>query len=87
MKIKQVILSKSYTGFYFDDQKAIKGGAKLDGFTYVGEPKTPGFTSIRQPGEAISIQLVLEDGSVAVGDCAAVQYSGAGGRDPLFLAD
>ncbi len=87
MKIKQVILSKSYTGFYFDDQKAIKGGADHDGFTYVGEPKTPGFTSIRQTGEAISIQLVLEDGSVAVGDCAAVQYSGAGGRDPLFLAD
>ncbi|MDD3171778.1 MAG: methylaspartate ammonia-lyase [Bacilli bacterium] len=86
MKIKNVILSKSYTGFYFDDQAAIKKGAKLDGFTYVGEPKTEGFTSIRQTGEAISIQLVLEDGSVAVGDCAAVQYSGAGGRDPLFLA-
>ncbi len=30
--------------------------------------------------------LVLEDGQVAVGDCAAVQYSGAGGRDPLFQA-
>ena len=24
---------------------------------------------------------------VAKGDCAAVQYSGAGGRDPLFLAN
>ncbi|MFP1528017.1 hypothetical protein ACLB1R_15365 [Escherichia coli] len=22
-----------------------------------------------------------------VGDCTAVQYSGAGGRDPLFLAE
>ncbi len=31
--------------------------------------------------------LVLEDGQVAYGDCAAVQYSGAGGRDPLFLAE
>ena len=28
----------------------------------------------------------MEDGQVAYGDCAAVQYSGAGGRDPLFLA-
>jgi methylaspartate ammonia-lyase len=28
-----------------------------------------------------------ENGAVAVGDCAAVQYSGAGGRDPLFLAE
>ena len=87
MKIVDVILSKSYTGFYFDDQKAIKMGAKTDGLVYLGEPVTPGFTKIRMPGEAISIQLVLEDGLVANGDCAAVQYSGAGGRDPLFLAD
>lgn len=86
MKIIDVILTKSYTGFYFDDQKAIKDGALLDGLVYMGTPKTLGFTSIRQPGEAISIQLLLEDGSCAVGDCAAVQYSGAGGRDPLFLA-
>lgn len=86
MKIKNVVLSKSYTGFYFDDQKAIKLGADHDGFMYLGNPATEGFSSVRQTGEAISIQLVLEDGSVGYGDCAAVQYSGAGGRDPLFLA-
>lgn len=86
MKIKNVILSKSYTGFYFDDQKAIKQGAGHDGFMYLGAPATEGFSGVRQTGEAISIQLVLEDGSVGYGDCAAVQYSGAGGRDPLFLA-
>lgn len=86
MKIKNVILTKSYTGFYFDDQAAIKKGADHDGMFYLGDPVTPGFTGVRQCGEAISIQLVLEDGSVGKGDCAAVQYSGAGGRDPLFLA-
>jgi len=47
---------------------------------------TPGFTAVRQAGEAISVMLILEDGQIAWGDCAAVQYSGAGGRDPLFLA-
>ena len=86
MKIVDVLLTKSYTGFYFDDQKAIKQGAGHDGIFYVGEPVTDGFTSIRQAGEAISIQLILEDGTVGYGDCAAVQYSGAGGRDPLFLS-
>ena len=86
MKIIDVILTKSYTGFYFDDQKAIKNGADHDGFMYVGEPMTEGFQKVRQAGEAISIQLILEDGTVGYGDCAAVQYSGAGGRDPLFLA-
>ncbi len=87
MKIVDVILTKSYTGFYFDDQKAIKRGADRDGFLYVGEPMTSGFSNIRVPGEAISIQLLLENGDIGIGDCAAVQYSGAGGRDPLFLAN
>ena len=87
MKIIDVVLSKSYTGFFFDDQKAIKNGAVNDGFFYVGTPIIEGFQSIRQRGEAISVQLVLENGDVGVGDCAAVQYSGTGGRDPLFLAD
>jgi methylaspartate ammonia-lyase len=86
MKIKNVILTPSYTGFYFDDQKAIKAGADHDGFFYVGNPVTPGFSSVRQSGEAISVQIVLEDGTVGMGDCAAVQYSGTGGRDSLFLA-
>ncbi len=86
MKIVDVVCSAGRTGFYFDDQRAIKKGAGHDGFTYVGEPVTDGFTSVRQAGESISVMLILEDGQVATGDCAAVQYSGAGGRDPLFLA-
>ena len=86
MKIKKVLLTKSYTGFYFDDQRAIKAGAGHDGFFYLGSPITEGFKGVRQSGEAISIQLIMEDGSIGYGDCAAVQYSGAGGRDPLFLA-
>ncbi len=86
MKIVDVVCSAGRTGFYFDDQRAIKGGADHDGFTYVGSPVTPGFSAVRQAGESISVMIILEDGQVAYGDCAAVQYSGAGGRDPLFLA-
>lgn len=86
MKIVDVICSPGRTGFYFDDQRAIKKGAVHDGFTYTGKPVTQGFSSVRQAGESISVMLILEDGQVAYGDCAAVQYSGAGGRDPLFLA-
>lgn len=87
MKIVNLVCSKGRTGFYFDDQRAIKGGAKADGSAYIGQPVTPGFTAVRQAGESISVMLVLENGQVAYGDCAAVQYSGAGGRDPLFLAE
>lgn len=87
MKIVDVVCAKARTGFFFDDQKAIKSGAVKSGETYTGKPVTEGFQSIRQAGEAISVLIVLEDGQVAHGDCAAVQYSGAGGRDPLFLAE
>jgi methylaspartate ammonia-lyase len=88
MKILEVICSKGKTGFYFDDQKAIKhNNAISDGAIYRGNPVTEGFTSVRQPGESISVMLILEDGQIAWGDCNAVQYSGAAGRDPLFLAD
>ena len=86
MKIVDIVCSAGRTGFYFDDQAAIKAGAGHDGMAYIGKPLTEGFTSIRQTGESISVMIILEDGQVAYGDCAAVQYSGAGGRDPLFLA-
>ena len=87
MKIKDIVCSKSLTGFYFDDQLAIKNGATHDGFTYVGEPLTVKFTNIRQKGEAVSIMLILDNGDIAYGDATAVQYSGAGGRDPLFISE
>ena len=86
MKIADVVCSAGRTGFYFDDQRAIKKGAAHDGMFYSGETVTEGFTSVRQAGESISVMIILEDGQIAYGDCAAVQFSGAGGRDPLFLA-
>ena len=87
MKITNVVCSAGRTGFYYDDQRAIKKGAGHDGVFYIGDPVTEGFRAVRQAGESISEMLVLEDGQIAYGDCAAVQYSGAGGRDPLFLAE
>ena len=83
MKIKNVYFAAGFSAFYFDDQAAIKAGAQPDGFTY---PGTAGFERIRQRGESISVLLELENGQIAEGDCAAVQYSGAAGRDPLFTS-
>src|SRR3979411_2026814 len=86
MKIIDVIAGPIRSGFFSDYQAAIRAGAVHDGFGYRGAPLTEGFGAIRQPGEALSVMLLLDDGSVAYGDCAAVQYSGAGGRDPVFSA-
>ena len=87
MRIKNIVCAKGRTGFFFDDQKAIKAGAFCDGANYTGKTLIKGFKSVRQAGESISAMIILEDGQIAYGDCAAVQYSGAGGRDPLFLAE
>ena len=86
MKIVDVICVPGLTGFYVDDQAAILAGAGHDGFDYVGTPITPGFNSIREPGQSLSVMLILDSGEVAHGDCAVVQYSGVGGRDPIFNA-
>jgi methylaspartate ammonia-lyase len=86
MRIVDVLAVPVQAGFFFDDQLAIRAGAAHDGFDYAGPPLTPGFARVRQPGEAVSVLLLLDDGGVEFGDCAAVQYSGAGGRDPLFAA-
>ena len=40
MKIVDVVCSAGRTGFYFDDQRAIKKGAGHDGVFYTGEPVT-----------------------------------------------
>ncbi len=84
MVITDVIAVPVRSGFFADDQAAIRAGAVHDGFTYSGVPLTPGFVAIRQPGEAVSVLLLLDDGQVAHGDCAAVQYSAVGGRAPLL---
>jgi methylaspartate ammonia-lyase len=87
VKVVDVVAQPVRGGFFRDDQAAIRSGAPHDGFLYSGEPLTPGFRSIREPGEAVSVMLVLSDGQVAVGDCAEVQYSGAGGRAPVLDAE
>jgi methylaspartate ammonia-lyase len=87
MRIVDILTEPVRAGFFADDQAAVRAGAPHDGFGYEGSPLTPGFTAIRQAGEALSVLLLLDDGSVAHGDCAAVQYSGAGGRDPVFSAE
>ena len=62
MKIKDVICAAGSTGFYFDDQRAIKRGAGHDGMFYIGQPVTEGFSAVRMKGEAVSVMIVLEDG-------------------------
>ncbi|AZO52013.1 MAG: methylaspartate ammonia-lyase [Mesorhizobium sp.] len=84
MQIIDIVLAPGNGAYFYDDQEAIRSGAIQDGFIYLGAPTTLGFKSIRTPASSLSIGLVLTDETVVWGDMMNVQYSGAGGRDPLF---
>lgn len=85
--VKNVILAPGNGSFFYDDQAAIRAGAAQDGFRYLGAPLTQGFTTIRMPSRSLSIGLVMSDDAIVWGDMMNVQYSGAGGRDPVFQVD
>jgi methylaspartate ammonia-lyase len=87
MQIRDVIPVVGRSGFFNRDLAAVKAGARADGFAYPGKPMSPGFKKIVQPGTAISVMLLLDDGQVAFGDCTDVILTGVAGRDPLFQAE
>ena len=84
IKIERALAVPAKGGFFNDDLEAIYSGATRDGFGYRGDPLTPGFQQIRQPSEAISIVLLLDNGASVSGDGMSVTYAGARGRVPRF---
>lgn len=85
MNIRDVVYSVGLSGYFNKDLAAVKAGARANGTFLEGKPLTAGYTNIVQAGAVVSVMLLLEDGSVAVGECADVIFSGLAGRDPLFV--
>ncbi|AJC21610.1 methylaspartate ammonia-lyase [Pandoraea pulmonicola] len=85
MKIRQVIYAICRSGYFNKDLAAVKSHGRNNGSFVEGAPLTPGYTAIVQPGATLSVMLVLEDGSIGIGECADVIFSGVAGRDPLFI--
>lgn len=86
MRIRRVLSVPVRGGFFTDDQAAIREGRQRDGFTYAGAPVTRGFRTVRQPSQALSVLLEMDNGHLAHGDCVGVQYAATAGRDPVFDA-
>lgn len=84
--IEDVLFAVGLGAFFYDDQEAIRQDATNSDFLYTGLPRTPGFRAVRIPSESLSIGLCIANRTVLWGDMMGVQYSGAGGRDPLFDA-
>ena len=87
-----ILLQTGQSGSYFDDKE---GWSRLpeekqeSGFP-IAPGITHGFSNVREPGESVTITLVLErdrEKTVFQGSCAAISYSGAGGREKRFFAE
>jgi methylaspartate ammonia-lyase len=84
--ITRVLAVPAVGAGYCEDSAALQADYVALPQRFTAAPVTPGFRAVRQVAEGISIGLVLDDGRVAWGDCAAVSYSATAGRDPVFRA-
>jgi methylaspartate ammonia-lyase len=87
VRIERAIVVPAYGGYYNEDLAAIRAGAAKDGFLYVGETLTAGFSRIKEPSEAGSVVLMLDNGQTVSGDALSVEFAGAAGRAERFRWD
>src|SRR5437763_402084 len=62
-------------------------GPAVDGLFVQGEPVTPGFHALRERARCLNLQLVLDDGTVGLGDCLSVIRSGTRDRAAPFYPE
>jgi methylaspartate ammonia-lyase len=85
--VTDVIFVCGLSGYFHKDLQAIKQSSEYSPLHDNIAPVTPGFRKVVQAGEVISILLYLSNGTVAVGECVGVIFSGAASRDPLFIPE
>ncbi|MGD8996648.1 MAG: hypothetical protein PVH80_00950, partial [Anaerolineae bacterium] len=83
-EIVQVLAVPAAGAYYYTDLVALQDNPVSLADQYTTPAMSPGFRRVREVAEAVSVGLVLSDGSIAWGDCVAVAYSGTAGRDPVF---
>jgi len=83
-EIRDILFVPSKAGFFNKDLLASAASNRRNGFLHEGAPMTPGFRQIVEPGEALSVMLVLDDGQIAIGEGMSVILAGVAGRDPIF---
>jgi methylaspartate ammonia-lyase len=79
-RIADVIGSVGLACDYYTDSAAMQAEPLRDGLFVNGRPLTDGFEAIHQRARCLNIQLVLDDGSVGLGDSLSVIRSGAVNR-------
>jgi methylaspartate ammonia-lyase len=83
-RIHRVLAVPATGAGYYEDLAALQASHVPLPQRFTAPPVTPGFRAVREPAEAVSVGLLLDDGRVAWGDCVAVSYSSKAGRDSVF---
>jgi methylaspartate ammonia-lyase len=86
MRIKKIIAVPTITSYYYEDVEALQVKPVPDAERYQHPAKNNSLRFLREPGEAVSVGLLLEDGRLAWGDCVSVADGGKAGRKPVFRA-
>jgi methylaspartate ammonia-lyase len=83
MKIGNVLAAPGAAAWYSTDLEAVRRGARTDkiGLIFQDPPVSAGFTSVRQPAQAVCVMIVLDNGHIAYGDCVATTFPGQNDKD------
>lgn len=85
-RITEVLTVPGVGAGYQEDAAAFQGDRPPRGERFRAAAVTPGFCAAREVAETLSVGLVLDDGRVAWGDCAAAASGDALDGAPLFRA-
>lgn len=86
IRISDIKLVPTQGAYYYEDVAALQDRSTPDSERWMAPAKTPGFRTMREIAETVSIGLVLDNGRVYWGDAVAVSYSGKAGRLGVYRA-
>ncbi len=94
-KIIKVLAVPATGAYYTTDLKTLQDNPMPVAQQYTARSDTSGFRYVREVAEAVSVGLIIGDGTaesspgdVVWGDCVGVAYAGISGRDPVLrMAD
>lgn len=87
MKIRKLHAVPIQGFYYSEDIAALQHTPISESQRWSTPGKSPGFQTIREIAQGVSLGLELEDGTIHWGDAVSVSYSAKAGRDQVFRSD
>lgn len=84
MRIRRLLTVASQGSYYCEDLTALQTNPVPLAERYTTPSSNPYFKYLREPGEAVSVGVELDDNTIHWGDCVSVAYAGKAGRDGAF---